>query len=174
MEILIRKHNILPAYILYLLVCIISSYFFYIWGLKINLENIVDESTRGQVGYAANFGIASIFFYGAMSANDTKYHPDKFTTIQFIKDILSISINSLLLGGALAFIMAWAIFIVGILGGAIIGIILIVIIMVLSFVLGNNMFEIINILSTIAYIIVIVLNVHCFQAMFSREENKDN
>ncbi len=171
MELLIRKQNILPAYIFYLLVCFISSYFFYIWGFKLNFSNITYPGARGHVEFAANFAIASIFFFGAMSAKDVKYHPDKFTTSKFFEDILSISIQTLLLAGLLAFFLGWAVLIIGMIAGIIFGIILAFIIGIISYFLNNDLYAVIDIFAIISYSIVIVVNIHCFQTLFSREED---
>ena len=173
MELLIRKENILPAYIFYLLVCLISSYFFYIWGFKLSFSDITYLDTRNHVEFAANFGLASIFFYGAISARDVKYHPDKFTINKFIKDVLSTSIQTLILAGLLAFFLGWAVLIIGIIAGTVLGIILAVIIGILSYFLNNNLFAVIDIIAIISYSIVIVVNIHCFQTLFSREEDND-
>ena len=174
MELLIRKQNILPAYIFYLLICLIPSYFFYIWGFKLNFSDVITyPDTRNHIEFVANFGLASIFFFGAISAKDVKYHPDKFTINKFFEDILSISIQTLILAGLLAFFLGWAVLIIGIIAGTVLGIILAVIIGILSYFLNNNLFAVIDIIAIISYSIVIVVNIHCFQTLFSREEDND-
>ena len=172
MEFLIRKENILPAYVLYLSICLISSYLFFAWGVKLNLWYIIDTSWRSHAEFAFNFGVASLFFFGAMNASDVKYHPDRFNTNQFVKDILSISISKLLMGGLLTFITGWIAILVGLIAGFIVAIVLAIVFYGFHLILNTNLNSI-NIVIISNYIVVIALNIHCFQVMFSREENND-
>ena len=76
------------------------------------------------------------------------------------------------MGGLLTFITGWIAILVGLIAGFIVAIVLAIVFYGFHLILNTNLNSI-NIVIISNYIVVIALNIHCFQVMFSREEDND-